>query len=115
MKRPLLATIYAWLLILGSILLLAQGYDRFTTKAQLPIIAASLFQGLIMLATGLAILKNHSHAVGLVRTTTILFGLASLAAGLSPLDILLTLLLIGFAVWYGKQVKTKSVSSQPSN
>lgn len=115
MKRFVLATIYAWLSIVGGLFLIFQGWTRLAGASSAAVAAASAFQGFIMLATGIAILRQHSKAVGLVWTSTALFALGVLARGIVPLDLLLWLLLLAFAIWFTKKSKAAKpvIADQP--
>jgi hypothetical protein len=61
----------------------------------------------------LAAFEVTPEAVGLVWANTILFALAILATGIIPLDLLLWLLLLAFAIWFTKKSKTAKPAFAP--
>jgi hypothetical protein len=63
MNRPMLATIYSWLSIFGGLLLTLQGSLALARGGAPVAFAGHAFQGLIMLAAGLAILRCRPKAV----------------------------------------------------
>jgi len=106
-RRPLskLDIVYASLALLGGLILLVVAVGRLGAGS-LAFLAAMVLQGLILIASALAILKRHRLAVALVWTSTILFALAVLAQGVVPKDLLLWLLILAYAIGYTKRSKT---------
>ncbi len=61
------------------------------------------FQGLLFLATGLAILRTDTNAVGLVWAVTVLAGLGVIFRAFIPLDVALWLAQLGIAMWFSRK------------
>ena len=59
-----------------------------------------MFQGLLWLATGLAILQRRLIAIRLMWALVILAGLGVLTRGNVPLDLLIWILSVAIAKWF---------------
>jgi hypothetical protein len=107
-----LAMAYGWLsLIAGMYLLLTTVVSLVTSQQATPPpvmggrpigVVAAAFQGLVLLATGIAVLMRNAKATALVWAVTILSGLGVVLRGIIPVDFLLWLLQFAFALWYWK-------------
>jgi tetratricopeptide (TPR) repeat protein len=62
--------------------------------------ASAMFQGLLWLATGLAILQRRLIAIRLMWAVVILAGLGVLIRGIVPLDLLMWILSVAVAKWF---------------
>jgi tetratricopeptide (TPR) repeat protein len=62
--------------------------------------ASAMFQGLLWLATGLAILQRRLIAIRLMWAVVILSGLGVLVRGIVPLDLLIWILSVVIAKWF---------------
>lgn len=109
------ATVYGWVLMLTGLFLLFSGLanllisqnvtppsTRFGNSRPISIIF-SIAQGLLFVATGIAIIRKKRIAVTLVWTGTGLSGLGLFLNSLIPLDLFLWLLSLGLAIWYSKK------------
>jgi hypothetical protein len=96
----------AYLLLSGALTLLG-GLDVTPPPhafAKKPIGAAgALFQGLLWLATGLAILRRKLIAIRLVWAVAILAGVGVLFRGIVPFDLLTWLLTVFIAKWFSSK------------
>jgi hypothetical protein len=105
------ALVLGWLFIsAGFGLVLAFGASIFSSADLTPPptiffsrrmgIAAAIFQGVLFVGTGVAILGRRRIAVKLVWTVTVLAAIGVAFRGLVPLDILLWLVSLGIAKWF---------------
>jgi hypothetical protein len=108
------AIAYGWFVIIAAAYLLLSGAltllgDLDVTPpphafAQKPIGAAgALFQGLLWLAAGLAILRRKLIAIRLVWAVAILAGVGVLFRGIVPFDLLTWLLTVFIAKWFSSK------------
>jgi hypothetical protein len=109
------ALVYGWFvmaaaayLLLTGVLTLLGGQDLTPSSApshsQHPMGAVgALFQGLLWLATGLAILRRKLVAIRLVWAVVILAGVGVLFRGIAPLDLLIWILSAGMAKWFSSK------------
>ena len=108
-----------FLLITGLITLLTS--QDVTPKAvpfgpaakQIGVVPA-IFQGLLWVATGLAIVRKNKIAVKLVWVNVALSGLGSLFRGLIPGDILVWLLGLLLAIWFTKKSAKLPLDVKPA-
>jgi len=104
--------VYGWFYVILAAYLLLVGLvsaigESDVTPAPTPFGAArgmgwpvALFQGILWLATGLAILRRKLIAVRLVWTVVILGALGVLFRGIIPADLVIWLLTLGLAKWF---------------
>jgi tetratricopeptide (TPR) repeat protein len=76
--------------------------------------AAAMFQGLLWLGTGLAILQRRLIAIRLMWAVVILAGLGVLVRGIVPLDLLIWILSVLIAKWFSTKREFLSEHGRPS-
>ena len=109
---------YKWALVYGWFTIAAAAYLLFVAALKLlgvqdsmpsPSLSAhaqsigtasAMFQGLVWLATGLAILQRRLIAIRLMWVVVILAGLGVLLRGIVPLDLLMWILSVAIAKWF---------------
>lgn len=96
------ATAYGWLFIiagLGSLIISA------SSTALTAFAAGAFINGLLCIATGIAILRTQKVAVTLIWVNVVLCGIGVLVRRLVPIDILLWLANLGLALWYTRKCR----------
>jgi hypothetical protein len=108
-------TAYGWSFIAFGLFLLLTGLITLLTSRDVtpPAVAfghakqigivAAIFQGLLWVATGLAIVQKKKIAVKLVWINVALYGLGVLFRGLIPGEILVWLLELLLAIWFKRR------------
>lgn len=112
---------YKWAIVYGWFVMAAAAYlllaavltlliDQDATPRPSPFVhstpmgaGAALFQGLLWLASGLAILKRKLIAIRLMWAGVILAGLGVLFRGIAPLELLVWLLSVAIAKWFSSK------------
>jgi len=105
------ALVLGWVYVAAGVVLVLAALATLTTSTDVtpaatasstkPMgLAAAAFQGLLFLATGLAVLRRKKIAVKLVWTVTVLGAIGVVLRGLIPLDIALWVVNLGIARWF---------------
>jgi uncharacterized membrane-anchored protein len=98
-KRPWALTLFAAALILLGAPLLVHGSNEALAGKHAGG-SGAITQGIVNIATGILILMHHKFAVFSVGICAVLFTIACIADGLTPLDLLQVVFIwIGFS-WY---------------
>jgi zinc-ribbon domain len=109
------AKIYGWFFVVCAVYMLVSGavsviMQRDVTPAPSSFghgssigWAAAVSQGLIWLATGIAIVQKRKIAMVLVWVVTVMAGLGTLLRGLIPVEIVVWLLTLWLAFWFSKK------------
>jgi len=109
------ALVYGWFVMAAAAYLLFAGGVSLLGRQDLTPSAAplhsqhpmgavgALFQGILWLAAGLAILQRKLIAIRLIWAVVILAGVGVLFRGIAPLDLLVWLLSAGMAKWFSSK------------
>ncbi|MFA5780513.1 MAG: zinc ribbon domain-containing protein [Elusimicrobiota bacterium] len=108
------ALAYGWLFIAAAIYLLLSGIRTLVTGFDITPspslwatrkigLVSSIGQGLLFLATGLAIVKKRIVAIKLVWIVIILDGLGVIFRGIVPLDLMTWIVSFGLAKWFSSK------------